>query len=175
MPTLGFALSTVFVMEMSAEGAEHEPLLELAEPEAEPVPVELVAFAVGQHPVAEAELEAFDDPFEEELEAFIVPAGQPTTIDTLELLFAVFRSVVLADTVAVFHNVELAAEFTSALMLRVATALGKRLPIVHAPVELAYEVLAEAVAFSNVRPVGKVSVATTPVETLGPFAVTVMV
>jgi hypothetical protein len=87
-----------------------------------------------------------------------------TDTDTLELLFAVFRSVVLADTVAVFHNVELAAEFTSALMLRVATALGKRLPIVHAPVELAYEVLAEAVAFSKVSSEGSTSAATTLVD-----------
>jgi hypothetical protein len=90
-----------------------------------------------------------------------VDAFPATDTDTLELLFAVFRSVVLADTVAVFHNVELAAEFTSALMLRVATALGKRLPIVHAPVELAYEVLAEAVAFSKVSSEGSTSAATT--------------
>jgi hypothetical protein len=48
-------------------------------------------------------------------------------------------------------------------------------PIVHAPVELAYEVPAVAVAFSNVRPVGNVSVATTPVDVAGPFAVTVNV
>jgi hypothetical protein len=66
-----------------------------------------------------------------------VGAFAATNTDTLELLFAVFRSVVLADTVAVFHNVELAAEFTSALMWRVVTALGASVPIVHTPVELA--------------------------------------
>jgi hypothetical protein len=127
-------------MEMSAEGAEHEPLLELAEPEAEPVPVELVAFAVGQHPVAEAELEAFDDPFEEELEAFIVPAGQPTTIDTLELLFERSLSVVPVDspTVAMFLIVDPAVPvFAVAAICKVAVELALMSPIVQIPVELA--------------------------------------
>ena len=53
---------------------------------------------------------------------------------------------------------------TSVAICNVAVAFGARAPIVHVPVELAYEVLAEAVAFSNVRPEGKVSVATTPVD-----------
>ena len=94
----------------------------------------------------------------------VVDVGCCTSIETLELLFAVFRSVVMADTVAVFHNVELAFEFTIAAILSVAVELGASVPIVHVPVELAYEVLAEAVAFSNVSSVGNVSVATTSVD-----------
>ena len=83
---------------------------------------------------------------------------------TDELLFARFGSVVPADTVAVFHNVELAFEFTIAAILSVATALGASAPIVHRPVERAYEVLAEAVAFSKVSSEGNTSVATTLVD-----------
>ncbi len=49
-------------------------------------------------------------------------------------------------------------------------AFGASVPIVQMPVELAYEVLAEAVAFSNVSPEGNVSVATTSVDVVGPLA-----
>ena len=61
-----------------------------------------------------------------------------TDTDTLELLFAWFGSVVLADTVAVFHNVELAVPtFAVAASASVAVELAERVPIVQVPVELA--------------------------------------
>jgi hypothetical protein len=100
-----------------------------------------------------------------------------TTIETDELLFAKFVSVLLADsfTVPMFVIVVPAAlEFTSAAIVNVDVAPALMSPIVHAPVEVAY-VPTDAVAFTNVSPEGKVSVATTPVEVAGPRAETVNV
>jgi hypothetical protein len=87
-----------------------------------------------------------------------------TAIVAEELLFAGFGSVVLAEIVAVFVTALVALAFTSVAMSSVAVAFGKSVPIVHVPVELAYEVLAEAVAFSNVSPTGRMSAATTSVD-----------
>jgi hypothetical protein len=86
---------------------------------------------------------------------------------TVELLFAVFGSVVLAETVAVFAIVELADVSTSALRSSVTVELGASAPIVHVSVfvEVAYvEVPTVVVALSNVSALGSVSVATTSVD-----------
>ena len=92
-------------------------------------------------------------------------------------MFAKFWSVLLADspTMPVFVIVVPAVPlFAVAAIVRVAVELALISPIVHVPVEVAY-VPIDAVAFTNVTPEGKVSVATTPVDVAGPFAVTVNV
>jgi hypothetical protein len=100
-----------------------------------------------------------------------------TAIDTLELLFERFESVLEADslTVAVFVIVVLAVPaFTFATIVRVTVELAFRLPIVHAFVEVA-KLPTDEVAETNVRPEGKVSEATTPVEVEGPRSPTLIV
>ena len=95
----------------------------------------------------------------------------------VEELLPGFWSVELpfSPTFAVFEIVDPAVpEFTVAAMFRVAVELGDISPIVQVPVELAY-VPSDAVAFTKVRPLGKVSVATTPVDVAGPKADTVSV
>ena len=96
-----------------------------------------------------------------------VEVGAVTKNRTVELLFAVFGSVVPAETVAVFEIVELADVSTSAVRLSVAVELGVSVPIVHVSVsvEVAYvEVPTVVVALSNVSPLGNTSLATTSVD-----------
>jgi hypothetical protein len=106
--------------------------------------------------------------------SFVGAAFGWTVIETLEELFERFESVVdaFSVTVAVFVIVVLAVpESTSAAMSNVAVELAERLPIVHVPVELAYEPSVE-VAETKLTPEGKTSVAVTPVEVAGPLALT---
>ncbi len=96
------------------------------------------------------------------------------TTGTVELLFVGLESVVEAfsPTTAVFVIVVPAVPvFTLAAITSVAVELAGKLPIIQVPVELAY-VPCDEVAFTKVRPEGKVSVATTPVDVAGPSALT---
>ena len=108
---------------------------------------------------------------------FVVHAFDCTVTGTFAVLFEALLSVVdaFSPTVAVLVIVWPAVPvLTSAAMASVALELALKLPIVHVPVEVAY-VPTDAVAFLNVSPEGKVSVATTPVEAAGPRADTVNV
>jgi len=105
----------------------------------------------------------------------IVEEGVATVIVTVELLFPKFGSVEDAVSVAeaMFAICVPDEAFTRAAIWRVALELALMLPIVQAP-DVAYVPLL-AVAFTKVRPAGRVSVATTPVEVAGPRAETVTV
>jgi hypothetical protein len=82
----------------------------------------------------------------------------------------------LSPTTVLFTTVVPAVPlFTVACIASVAVELAGMSPIIQVPVELAY-VPCDAVAFTKVRSaVGKVSVATTPVDVAGPKALTVNV
>jgi hypothetical protein len=100
-----------------------------------------------------------------------------TTTGTVDELLPMFVSVVEAfsPTVAVFRIVPLAIlVLTFVRIASVAVAFGLSVPIVQVPVLEAY-VPCDEVAETKFKPVGNVSVATTPVEVAGPKAVTVNV
>jgi len=107
----------------------------------------------------------------------VQPGAVTVTVTLEEVLVSVFVVLVDSPTMPVFVICvpTVSDASTNAAMFSVAVELGDMSPIVHVPVELAYEVPTEAVAFSNVSPEGKVSVATTPVEVAGPSASTVNV
>ena len=79
------------------------------------------------------------------------------------------------DTLFTMVVVAIMLGSTTAAYTNVAVELGVRLPMVHIPVELEYEVPAVAVAFWKINPAGKTSWAVAPVDVAGPLSLTTTV
>jgi hypothetical protein len=92
-------------------------------------------------------------------------------VSVVDAVLLGFRLVEDGDspTFAKFVIVLPAEPFTVAAICSIAIVPALMLPIVQVPVEDAYEPML-VVAFKKLRPDGKVSVATTPVDVAGPSA-----